>query len=484
MNMDEAAINLDTLKKLFQKSEDVIFYPFQIQNVPFTLIFCEEMIDQQILFNYILPSMEKFIEKVEQQLNEDLLRKLPFPELKKTVEKEEIITDVFTGKLAIYMDELQVLFTCNIAKKPNRNPEETKMEVLIKGPRDNFIENVATNIALIRKRLPTNSLCVEKIVIGKRSKTTVAILYMEDITNKEIVEEVKKLLQNVETDILLNGDTLIERIDKKRWMMPWTNETGRPDFAIQSLIRGRIVILVDGVSYAIITPVNFPYLLKAGEDFEYPILFSAFERAMRLIGVFMGVTLPAFWLALTTFHQNQLPLQLLATVVISSRGLPFPASLEMIILLLMFEMFREAGMRFPTAIGSTISVVGGLIIGDAAIRAGITSPAMLVVIALSFVATFTIANQSLLTIITVIRFIFIIFTSFFGLFGFFICIFLLIIYIANMRIFGVPYLNFAADLDWSTLGKSLFRLSPKEYKDRPEMLRPIDNTRTNDEGKQ
>lgn len=266
--------------------------------------------------------------------------------------------------------------------------------------------------------------------------------------------------------------------------MPWTNETGRPDFAIQSLIRGRIVILVDGVSYAIITPVNFPYLLKAGEDFEYPILFSAFERAMRLIGVFMGVTLPAFWLALTTFHQNQLPLQLLATVVISSQGLPFPASLEMIILLLMFEMFREAGMRFPTAIGSTISVVGGLIIGDAAIRAGITSPAMLVVIALSFVATFTIANQSLLTIITVIRFIFIIFTSFFGLFGFFICIFLLIIYIANMRIFGVPYLNFAADLDWSTLGKSLFRLSPKEYKDRPEMLRPIDNTRTNDEGKQ
>lgn len=146
-------------------------------------------------------------------------------------------------------------------------------------------------------------------------------------------------------------------------------------------------------------------------------------------------------------------------------------------------MFREAGMRFPTAIGSTISVVGGLIIGDAAIRAGITSPAMLVIIALSFVATFTIANQSLLTIISIIRFIFIIITSFFGLFGFFLCIYLLILYLANIRVFGVPYLNFAADLSWASLGKSLIRLSKNHYKQRPQMLRTTDNSRTSNEGK-
>lgn len=480
--MDEAAINLHTLKGLFEKSQDVIFYPFEIQEIPFTLIFCEEMIDQQILFQYVLPTMEKFIEHLDHELNEEQIFKLPLPELKKIDQKETIISDIFTGKLAIYLNELQLLLTCNIAKKPNRNPEETKLEISIKGPRDNFIENLPTNIALIRKRLPTNSLCVEKMTVGARSKTTVALLYMEDITNKEILKQIKELIKSVDTDIIVNGDALVEKIDKKGRLMPWTNDTGRPDFAVQSLIRGRVVILVDGVNYAIITPVNFLYLLKTGEDLEYPILFSAFERILRLMGVFVGITLPAFWLALTTFHQNQLPLQLLATVVVNNRGLPFPAALEMIVLLLMFEMFREAGMRFPTSIGSTISVVGGLIIGDAAIRAGITSPAMLVVIALSFIATFTIANQSLLTLVTIIRFIIILVTSFFGLFGFFICIFLLILYMANMRIFGVPYLNLSVDLDWSTIGKTLLRLTPENYKERPSMLKTIDKTRTHNEG--
>lgn len=485
MNLDETStISLTTLRGLFQKAQDVIFFPFEIHGVSFTFIFCEDMVDNQILFSYILPSMEKFIEKAEGGLNEEQLLRMPFPELKKLEDKETIILEVFSGKLAIFLNESQLLLTCNIAKKPNRQPEETKMEIAIKGPRDNFIEDLATNIALIRKRLPTNSLCVEKISVGARSKTTVAVLYMQDIANTKIVQEIKKQIEKIDTDVVLNGDSLVEHIDKKRWLLPWTNDTGRPDFAIHSLVRGRVVILIDGVSYAIITPVNFLFLLKTGEDFEYPILFSAFERLLRIVGIIIGIILPAFWLALTTFHQSQLPLQLLATVVVSNRGLPFPAALEMIILLIMFELFREAAMRFPTAIGSTISVVGGLIIGDAAIRAGITSPSMLVIIALSFVATFTIANQSLLTLISIIRFIFIVVTAFFGLFGFFICLFLLLLYMANMRVFGVPYLNFSAELSWSSISKTLMRLTPNQYKRRPGMLKTKDDTRTSNEGLQ
>ncbi|MEK4252705.1 spore germination protein [Ureibacillus sp. FSL K6-2830] len=482
MDFDEASLNLFTLKELFKKAEDVTFQEFKIHNFQITFIFCNEMIDNQMIFSYILPTLEKFIEHSKGVLKEEELLKLPFPDLQKIEKLETVSFEVFTGKLAIYINELQLLLTCNLAKKPNRSTEETKMELLIKGPRDNFIENISTNIALIRKRLPTHSLCVEKLTIGERSKTTVAILYLQDIANEQIIAEVKKQLENIDTDIILNGDSLMEQFQGKKLLMPWTNETGRPDFAIQSLIRGRLVILVDGVSYAIITPVNFTYLLKTGEDYEYPLLFSAFERTMRFAGVMVGILLPAFWLALITFHPNQLPSQLLATVVVSSRGLPFPTALEMIVLLLMFEMFREAGMRLPTAIGSTISVVGGLIIGDAAIRAGITSPAMLVIIALSFIATFTVSNQSLLTLITIIRFIFIIVTSFFGLFGFFLCIYLLLLYMANIRIFGVPYLNFSAELNWSTFGKSMARLTNRQYRERPKMLSPTDKTRTSDEG--
>lgn len=484
MSTGETTINLEALQEIFQKAADVVFYPLEIEQHQFTLIYCEDMIDKQILFSYILPKLEKFSEYSIEELNESKWKKLTFPNLKKISKLEEVEEEVFTGKLCIYLHELQLLLSCNIAKKPNRQPEETRMEVLVKGPRDNFIENIDTNIALIRKRLPTKSLCVEKMLVGARSKTTVAVLYFEDIANKEIVSEIKHLIQNIDTDILVNGDSLVEHIDNKNRLIPWTNETGRPDFAVQSLVRGRVLILIDGVSYGIIAPSSFPFLLKTGEDFEYPILFSGFERLLRLLGTFIGITLPAFWLALTTFHQNQLPLELLATVVVSNQGLPFPTSLEMVVLLIMFELFREAGLRFPTTIGSTISVVGGIIIGDAAIRAGITSPAMVVIIALSFIATFTIVNQSLLTVITLIRLSFILVTSFFGLFGFFFCLYLLILYMANIRVFGVPYLNFSANLSWSNVGKSLIRLSTKHYKKRPEMLQPYDKTRTSNEGKQ
>ncbi len=183
------------------------------------------------------------------------------------------------------------------------------------------------------------------------------------------------------------------------------------------------MILVDGGSYATILPVNLFLLFKTIEDNEYPTLYGSFERLLRIIGVLLGTLLPAFWLALTTFHQDQLPLLLLSKVVESRTGLPLPSFLEMLIMLIMFELFREAGLRLPEAIGGTLSVVGGLIIGDAAIRSGITSPSMVVVIATSTVATFTLLNQSFVGAVSLLRFSSIIATAIFGLFGFFMSLF-------------------------------------------------------------
>ncbi len=356
------------------------------------------------------------------------------------------------------------------------------MEVLVKGPRDNFIEDISVNIALLRKRLPTNSLCVEKMDLGARSKTTVAILYFDDIVDFNILHGIKKQLAAVDTDIVFSGDLLMERINKNSKLFPKFDYTGRPDYAIQALVRGRFIIFVDGVAYAMITPVNLFLLLKSAEDNEYPVIFSSLERVLRIVGILIGLLLPAFWLALTTFHQNQLPLQLLATVVQAKTGLPLPSSLEMLIMLLMFELFREAGLRLPSVIGGTISVVGGLIIGDAAIRAGVTSPEMIVIIAVSTIASFTLVNQSLVTTISILRVIFILLSAFLGLFGFFISIYFTLLYLCNTRIFGYSYMNLAGDLDWATIKKSIFRVSPKGYVERPKPLAPQDNTRTSKSG--
>ncbi|MDN4492676.1 spore germination protein [Ureibacillus aquaedulcis] len=483
MNLSgQQELDISTLKKLFNKSADVIFNEFTFNQSTVFCIKCDSMVDQQMLYTIVLPNIEDlFKDKNSTQVNNQMIERLPIPDIQRITDQDEIISKVYSGNILIFFNESKMLYSCNISRKPNRTPEETNMEVLVKGPRDNFIEDLSTNIALIRKRLPTNSLCVEKFNVGKRSKTEVAIMYMDDIANKDILKELKKQFKKIDTDIIIGAESLMEFVNKKNWVMPSTNSTGRPDFAIQSLIRGRFIIIVDGTPYAVITPINFFYLLKTSEDNENTIIFSSFERMLRLLGVLLGIALPAFWLALTLFHQDQLPLQLLATVVIANRGLPFPAVLEMLILIVIFELFREAGLRMPTKIGTTVGVVGGLIIGDAAIRAGITSPAMVVVIALSTISSYSIVNQSLVTMVSILRITFILVTSLFGLFGFFICIYILLLYIANIRIFGTPYLDITADLSWQSIKKALFRQAVPKYSERPNMLDPQDDTRNHNE---
>jgi len=479
MPQQEKAIDLSTLKKLFQKSADIQFQEYTFNQHKVHFVTCDSMIDQQLLNEVIIKRVQYLFDHLtDAPLEENIEKELHIPSLQKVKDKEEAITFVYTGSLLLYFEEEELLYTSNIAKKPNRNPEETRMEVLVKGPRDNFIEDIRVNIALLRKRLPTNSFCVEKVELGKRSKTTVAILYFDDIVDMDILHGIKKQLASVDTDIVFSGDLLMERINKNSKLFPKFDYTGRPDYAIQALIRGRFLIFIDGVAYAVITPVNLFLLLKSAEDNEYPIIFSSVERLLRISGILIGLLLPAFWLALTTYHQNQLPLQLLATVVQAKTGLPLPSSLEMLLMLLMFELFREAGLRLPSVIGGTISVVGGLIIGDAAIRAGVTSPEMIVIIAISTIASFTLVNQSLVTTISLLRIVFILASGFLGLFGFFVSLYVTLLYLCNIRIYGYSYMNLATDLNWSTIKKSIFRLSPKGYTERNKALAPQDYTRT------
>lgn len=400
------------------------------------------------------------------------------PGLKEVTTVDEALEQVFRGNCVVVLKESELFWSVQTADQPNRQPEESSLEVSVKGPRDNFVENTTTNIALVRKRLPTNALAVEKMVVGERSKTNVAILYFQDIVDKKILEEMKQEIQNVNTDVIFSGELLMESVSKQMIAVPRYEYTGRPDFVVQSLARGRYAVFVEGSAYAMVTPVNFWFLVKSGEDNEYPVAYASFQRVLRLVGLLIGLLLPAFWLALTTFHQNQLPLQLLATVVQSNTGLPFPSAVEMILMLLFFELFREAGLRMPTVIGGTISVVGGLIIGDAAIRAGITSPAMVVVIALSTIATFTLVNQSVVGLVSLLRIIYIAITAICGLFGFFASLFMSILFLANIKVFGVPYLNVAADLNVKTFLKTFFRMNHDEYAKRPEALKTKDKHRT------
>lgn len=468
--------NITTIQQLFQKCHDVSFHSYTFGQSTIYIGKCEAMINEALLYGVVLPKIEELF-KQNGNVTKFQIEQLTIPDLKQITTKEDLIDAVFDGKVVIFFENYQLLYESNVSNKPNRNPEETNTEAIIKGPRDNFIESLEVNIAIIRKRMPTNSLAVEKLQVGRRTKTSVAILYLDDVADPDILVELKRHLSQIDTDIILSGDSLMEFVNKKKILVPATNTTGRPDFAVQSLARGRYVLFVEGSPFAVITPTNLTYLVKTGEDEDTPVLFNAFERFLRITGIFLGISLPGFWFALTTFHQNEMPLQLLATVIVSNVGIPFPRVLEMLILIVLFEMLREAGVRLPTIFGGTISVVGGLIIGDAAIRAGITSPAMLVIIATTTIASYTIVNQSMVSAVGVLRIIFILASALLGLFGFFMCCYLFILYMANLRIFGVPYLNFTADIRFKNFIKSFIRIPKYQYKSRPKMLDPQDITR-------
>ncbi|AHN21393.1 spore germination protein [Lysinibacillus varians] len=475
----EQEIELKMLKELFQRSADVIFQSFTFQQQHVYFITCESMVDQFLLNKVIIDRVQSLFEDSSVNLLEEKIKNdLHIPNLQKVTILDDAITRVYSGFVLLYFEGEKILFSSKITKKPNRNPEETKQELVVKGPRDDFIEDVFINVALIRKRLPTNSLCVETVEVGKRSKTTVAVLYMGDITDKNMVTELKKQLRKINTDVVFSGDIMMESVEKTAKILPRHDYTGRPDFAIQALVRGRILLFVDGVSYAIITPPNMFLLFKSGEDNDYPSMVGTLERLLRIVGILISMLLPGFWLALTTYHQEQMPILLLATVVQSRTGLPFPTILEILLMLFMFEIFREANLRLPSILSGTMSVVGGLIIGDAAIKAGITSPSMIVVIAISSIAAYTLVNQSFVTAMSIFRLFVISMAAFFGLFGFFLSLFFILIYFANIRVLSVPYLNIGANLNWSDTKKTLIRLSPKGYSKRPKFLHPQDETRS------
>ncbi len=476
--------DLGSIENLFSDSADVSFQPFSFGEEPskhdVTFIKCVGLVDGNALNTVVYERFVTFFKnlKTEKATEEDIVHHLYVPGIKRVYYEEEVIESCFAGQLLVYFHKENYLFSIDISNRPNRTPEETNTEVSIKGPRDNFIEDLTTNIALIRKRLRTNSLAMKRYTVGTRTQTEVTVLYIKDIADRQMFEDLDRSIKNIDIDGVFSGRQLHELIIKKPFsFFPTHHYTGRPDFAVNSLLVGRFVIFVDGVAYAVLVPVNFGYILKSAEDTENIYLFNSWERLLRFAGLAIAIFLPGFYISLTSFHQNQIPIVFLGTIIEASKGVPFPAPIEALLMLLLFEIFREAGLRLPMAIGQTLSVVGGLIIGDAAIRAGLASPLMIVIMATSSVATYTLVNLSLHGIVSILRLFVVLIVSFFGFFGFFVAIYVILIYMSNIQTLGVSYLTVPEVTNIRPILKTFLRLPEQRYKQRPSFLRIKDKTR-------
>ena len=480
---DMGQFTKESLEKLFENSTDVMIETYTFTNHNVTMLVCEGMVDQIILNDAIYKRFVHFFKEHEQNiLTKDLIKEdLYVPDLQELNSEDDITKEVFAGKVILLFHDLKVVFSTDIAHRPQRQPEETSTEISIKGPRDDFIEDIFVNIALIRKRLRTNSLVIDRYELGTRTQTQVALLYIKDVIDPEIIKNIDERLRKVDVDGIFSGTQLKEILSERPFnFFPMFHYSGRPDFAVDSLLSGRFILIVDGVQYVLVAPVNLSFIMKSAEDAESTYVFNTFERFIRLMALGVAILLPGLWVALSSFHQNQLPVAFLGTVIESRRSVPLSAPIETLLMVFLFEFFKEAGLRMPMAIGSTLSVVGGIIIGDAAIRAGLASPILIVVIASSSVTTYTLVSMSLHGIVSILRIFVIVLSSIVGLYGFLVAIFMIVLFVANMESFGVSYLSIPGKVRFRDLFKTFMKWPEGQYEKRPSFTTGKDDTKQGD----
>ncbi|WP_330949530.1 spore germination protein [Virgibacillus sp. MG-45] len=476
------ALGVEDFQSFFNHSTDICveeqtLYRKQ-ESVQMIIVFGQGLISTSTLLKSILPNIQKLYSDdgeagLKKQNSTERLecKKHKNPQIEQKVQQK-----VFDGNVAILIED--TIYFYDIADAPKRTPEESITEVSVRGPRDGFIEDLGSNIALIRKRMKTDTLVTKSFVIGRRSQTKVSLVYMTDIQNKAIVDEAARRLEAIDIDFLITDNQLIELLgDKKISLFPLMESISRPDGVISCLARGRFAIFMDNLPSVVIGPANLGLLLSTSEDAHTPYYYATFEMLLRLVGLFVAIFLPAFWVALSAYNVDQIPFPLLATIASSRIGIPFNTTVELILMLSLFEIFREAGVRLPKAVGQTVAVVGGLIVGDAAIRAGLTSPTMLVISSITAVATFTLGNQSLFGTATVLRFGVILFSAVLGMYGFFLSLFLIIAYLAKLESFGISYLSPLAPLSIKGLLKGFVKVPVETDTTRAEMLKVKDATR-------
>ncbi|WJH36572.1 spore germination protein [Paenibacillus sp. CC-CFT747] len=436
------------------------------------LLYGEGLTDRKLFTETVLPALEQLLADPDLPADSWAERSpLPLALLDRKDKLQKAADCLFSGSILLYNGRENLLYSLNIASLPGRQPEESSMEVSVKGARDGFVEELSVNVALVRKRIRTSSLAVESFVVGRRSRTKVSVLYITDVAREELIGDVRDRLRRLDIDALLSAGHLEELLsDNPRSFFPLTDYIGRPDHVVECLMMGRAVILMDGAPNAILVPANLLLLLKSPEDTSLPYYYVSLERFIRLLGLFLALFLPGFWVALTAYNMDQLPFALLATIINSRIGLPLSAPLEAFLMILLFEVFREAGVRLPKPVGQTIAVVGGLIVGDAAIRAGFTSPTMLVITAFTAVANFTLVNQSLAGSVTIVRLIVLLVCSAFGMYGFFLSLFAFLLYLSTLSSFGMPYLSPLAPPFGKDILASVFRLPASRSKRRASSL--------------
>lgn len=488
-NLDE---NIKYLNELFSDCGDIVKRKFPLgynKNVWLYVIYVDVMTDRDLIDNAIMNSLMMEVRKTPppfEDIKNDIYNALKdggltTADFKETDNMTNAVDEMLGGNTLLFIDGFSEAFVVSTKGFPRRSVSESDTEVVVQGSKEAFTETIRVNTVLIRRRIRDSGLKVKQMKIGRRSKTDVAIMYIKDIVRDEILQEAEKRLEMIDIDAVLDSG-YIEQFIEDDWISPFPQiqMTERPDKAASAILEGRVVIVVDNTPFVLMIPAVFASFYQSAEDYYQRWEIMSFVRVLRYIAGFLAVSLPGLYIATAVYHPSMIPMELIFKMSQARRTVPIPAVMEILLMELAFETLREAGIRLPAAVGSTLGIVGGIIIGQAAVEAGLVSPLVVIIISMTGICSFAIPNIALVSGYRLTKYLIIFLSSILGFFGFWLGMLIMLIHLVTLKSFGIPYLfpfTSLADENDSALKDTFLRFPIFTMRKRPIFANPKQKTR-------
>lgn len=433
---------IEKLKNDTNQASDIIYKNIKIDNQTITIIYSEVLTNSDSINEIILKNISKIIEENlwnQKDLFSYLYNNIPINNRVIISNYQDFLSKLWNGYTIIYISEKEI-FALETKANLDRGIDTVESELSIRGPKDSFTENFNKNLGLIRRRIKSEHLWINDLIIGRQTKTKVGIVYMKNIVEDELINNVISKLKKINIDGILDSGYLKKYLVEKNSVFPTIITTERPDLVSMALLEGKCIIIVDNSPYVLIIPCFFIDLFHNPDDYYQKAISICFIRIVRLLAFFISIFIPAYYIAITTHNHDSVTTDLLLDFLVQRSTVPFPALVEGLIMAISFEILRESDMRMASTMGTAVSILGGLVLGDAAVQAGIISPIMIIVVAISAISGLVFTSVELTSAIRFWRIILMIFAAFLGIYGIFLGFILLITKLASIDSFDKPYL--------------------------------------------
>ncbi|MCU7712911.1 spore germination protein [Priestia sp. JV24] len=470
--------NLNKIKQKTGNSSDVVIREIKMggnSDIKTAIVYVEGIVDNQSIQEYLLQSMMKDDQKEEVNqhnvidlLSEDMMT---VGNVSSINNWDDLFLALMAGDTLVLVDGIGKALSASTKGGEKRSISESGTQMVVRGPKGAFIESIGTNTAMVRRIIKTPDLWTESLKVGRATKTDVAIMYIHGIANDKVVEEIRQRLHRIDIDSILESG-YIEQLIEDETMTPFPTiyNTERPDVVAGNLLEGRIAIFVDGTPFVLIAPAVFMQFFQSAEDYYTRFDIATSIRLLRIFMFLISIIAPATYVAVTTFHQEMVPTTLIVAIAAQREAVPFPAFVEALVMELTFEILREAGIRLPKAIGSALSIVGALVIGQAAVQASIVSPAMVIIVSITAIASFATPSFDMAISARLIRFLFMLGAASFGFYGIILTLLMMVVHLCSLRSFGVPYMAPFAPFIPVNMGDTVVRLPWWTLRQRPRLV--------------